>query len=648
MAGDADGRRQGATIRGLDGLRAVAIIGVLVYHLRPESLPGGYLGVDVFFVVSGFLITTLLLRELRDRGRLDLPHFWLRRARRLLPALLLVVLTSISLGFVVGGDLLVHIARQTAGALTFSNNWVEIAAGSDYFAHTSPLLFMNFWSLAVEEQFYLLWPLALAVIVACARTSRQRVGTALTIAGASALAMAVLFQLGDGSTRVYYGTDTHLFGLMLGAALAFAWAAPERPLDSPRWRAARVPAAIAALVGLLLLMLTLAQASGVTFRGGILLGSLLTAVLIAGLLGQEGPLLRLLELRPLTWVGQRSYGIYLWHWPMILIVAAALPAAVPDSGMSWFARAVALALTLVLSWGSYDWLETPVRRLGFRGAARAFLTWVSRPWGITRAPRITAGAVVVMVAVSAMALASAPDKSQAQKQIESGSVIAERSVAEATHDATAAPTAPSASPSTSGDRSVAPAPTRSSGAQQGKGANVHADFSMPRGKEITAFGDSLVVCSANALVDRFPGIMLDAESNRQWPAGKAAVEARLKQGTVRRAVLMDFGTNAGVHDRKLVESVLDDLGPDRMVVLVNLYGVWVPEGNEALAAIAAKYPNVIIADWHAAISKRPDLLQADGIHPGIEGAGLYADVVKAAFRTLSKRLQAQQAQARKG
>src|SRR5699024_11093185 len=137
------------------GLRSVAILAVLVFHLRPLSLPGGYLGVDVFFVISGFLITTLLVRELRKNHKIDLRSFWTRRARRLLPALATVVLVSVVLALLAGNDLLVHIERQVVGALTFSNNWLEIHVGSRYFNTTSPQLFVNFWSLAVEEQFYL-------------------------------------------------------------------------------------------------------------------------------------------------------------------------------------------------------------------------------------------------------------------------------------------------------------------------------------------------------------------------------------------------------------------------------------------------------------------------------------------------------------
>jgi len=598
-------RPGGGRIEGLDGLRAIAIVAVLIYHLRPESLPGGFLGVDVFFVVSGFLITTLLVRELGNRGRIDLPRFWIRRVRRLLPALALVVVVSVPAAWAVSSDLLVSIGRQTLGALTFSSNWLEIAAGSSYFTATSPQLFVNFWSLAVEEQFYLLWPIVLVVVMALTASARPRVRLALAAAALSAGLMALLHTPGEDATRVYYGTDTHLFGLMIGVALAFAWSDPRGYLASGTWLRWRQPAVLLALGGLVALMLTTEQSNPWTFRGGILVASLLTALLVAALLGRPGAFQRLMRLRPLEWVGQRSYGIYLWHWPAIVILTEALPTA-HDSPAHWAVRGLALVVTLVVSAASYRWLEQPVREHGFREAAarvrNALHSRVPARRGLARAGVVLS---VVLALLTGVAVALAPERSRTQEQIEAAQAAVDASAANAEAVDLAA-----------------------------------ADWSMPTGEEITGFGDSIVVTSADGLEYRFPGVMLDAKSIRRWSDGEAAVDARLGEGTVRRAVFLDFGTNAGVEDEALVRRVMDKLGPRRMVVVVNLYGGsdWIPEANATLASIVADYPNAIVADWHGAISQQPELLQSDRIHPGIEGAHLYAEVLESALAALSERL----------
>src|SRR5690606_1140096 len=299
--------------------------------------------------------------------------------------------------------------------------------GSSYFAQTAPQLFVNFWSLAVEEQFYLLWPVLLVLLLALTRTSRQRVQVALAVAGVSAVLMAVLHTPGQDATRVYYGTDTHLFGLMIGVALAFAWASPHSWLHSAAWQRWRQPAALVALAGLLVLMTVLHEDTALTFRGGILAASLLTAVLVAALLGPVGIYQRLLRMPPVAWLGERSYGIYLWHWPLILVLTELMPATTYDSALSWTTRALALVLTLVVAGASYRWLEMPVRQEGFLGVWRR---WSSALRGGRRAAQVVGGAAVVLLATTAVAVATAPTPSLAQQQIEANEELVAASAAE--------------------------------------------------------------------------------------------------------------------------------------------------------------------------------------------------------------------------
>lgn len=636
----------GGRLAGLDGLRAIAIVAVLVFHVRAETLPGGYLGVDVFFVVSGFLITTLLLREIAATGKIQLRAFWLRRARRLLPALALVVVTCVSAARVIGGDLLVDLDRQVLGALTFSTNWVEIGAGSSYFAHTAPLLFVTFWSLAVEEQFYLVWPVALAVLLAVV-PARHRVRVVLGLAALSAALMAALVVPGQDPTRVYYGTDTHAFGLMIGAALALARergpadhgeeqdgraGAGARDLWPSLSASARTAVGVAGLAGLAICMLTLRDAATLSYRGGILLACVCTAVVIAAVVGPTTPLARVLDAAPSAWIGQRSYGLYLWHWPALLLLTAAVPASVPDSPSWWTTRAVALTLTVALASASYRWVEMPVRRDGFRAVVGRWVAACRAPAPEATAwPRVGVAVATSLVLVTAAVALTAPHESATERAILAGEAQLRGGPVAALP--TPAPTPPATPPTATAtepaDSTPEPVPTDSPAPPPAS--------PVPTGEEITAFGDSMVVTSLHGLTARFPGIDVEATSVLQWPDGADVVRSALEAGTVRRAVVLAYGTNAGVRDPDLVRELIRDLGPDRMIVLVSVYqySYWVPETNARLAEIADEFDNVELAGWAEAIREHPELLQSDQIHPGVEGGHLYAKVIEEALARLA-------------
>ena len=620
--------RPAGRLPGLDGLRAAAILAVLAFHLDPRWLPGGFLGVDVFFVISGFLITTLLVREHARTGRVDLRGFWTRRARRLVPALLVLVPSVILLARLVEGDLLVGIRRQAVGALTFTSNWLEIAAGSDYFHSTAPQLLMNLWSLAVEEQFYLVWPLVALVLLRLAPTSRARAGVAVCLALGSAVLMATRFDPALGATRVYYGTDTHLMGLMLGAALAFAWAAPHRAWTSTaRWQRVRTPVVAGAGVVLVTLVALLDESTAFTFRGGILLASLATSVLVLGVVERPSPLRTVLDLPILRWVGERSYGLYLWHWPVILIVEADLAWAERTADGYLWSRLCCVVVTVAVADLSYRFIETPVRRRGFLGTARHALHTVR--YAGTRTARIVWGSVAVLVIALTTVLLTAPDRTGVEQLLDANAAAARvaptpAASASSTSLATAASTKPTATKAGTAT-STAPAATP-----------FVQTWAMPSGAEIDGYGDSMMVGSVHALRYYFPGIRMDARSNRQWSEGLKVVTDRGPGN--RRAVVLALGTNAGT-DLDRARATLDALGPQRMVVLVTLHGRInrIASDNAALQDLVKGRDNVAIADWDAALKGTSGQLQSDGLHPSLVGAHLYAKTIRQAFADLSQR-----------
>lgn len=347
---------------GLDGLRALAVIAVVLYH---ADLPvrGGFLGVEIFFVLSGFLITALLLTEWLQHDRVDLEAFWLRRARRLLPALFLLLAGTLGIAAFLPAAETVGIGSETLAALGYIMNWHLVLGGQSYFdIGVRPSLLQHLWSLAVEEQFYLLWPLIFAVGLRFLRLRGLLVGTVVLAVG-SALLAAMLFQPGADPSRIYYGTDTRASGILLGAVLAMVWAPWRQPAAARRsvgWTLDLL--GIAGLVGLGVATVQLFDSHPLLYRGGITLVALGTVLVIAAITHPRTRLLpALLAWGPMRWIGQRSYGIYLWHWPIFQITRPYLD--VPFDGPGLLAARI--GATLLLTELSYRLVEMPIRRGAF-------------------------------------------------------------------------------------------------------------------------------------------------------------------------------------------------------------------------------------------------------------------------------------------
>ncbi len=362
-------------------------MGVLAYHLGFGWASGGYLGVDLFFVLSGFLITALLTEEWLDTGAIRLRAFWGRRARRLLPALALL-LVAVALFVVLDGRFgppgstglvdLSGLRGDGLATLLYVANWHAIFAHQSYFAQfAAPSPFQHTWSLAIEEQFYLVWPPVLFLILSSSRGAWRTVGTGVAMLGAlaSALAMALLYQPGVDPTRVYFGTDTRVFDMLAGGALAMVVAARKEP--GRRARTALHVAGPAAAGALGALWVLAGGPGGLPpgwmFRGGFLVAAVLAVVVIADVrLAHRGPLAVVLSLRPVRWIGTISYGIYLWHWPVFVFMTPGL------TGLSGATLDTArVTLTLVIAAGSYYGVERPVRRADFAGSRRLLVPLVA-------------------------------------------------------------------------------------------------------------------------------------------------------------------------------------------------------------------------------------------------------------------------------
>jgi peptidoglycan/LPS O-acetylase OafA/YrhL len=360
----------------LDGVRALAVAAVLIFHGYPGWLPGGFLGVDAFFVLSGFLITSLLLSERERTGRISLARFWARRARRLLPALLLVlVAVAVLARYTLAAEELAALRRDALAALGYVANWRMVYRGGDYFAQTaaaSPL--QHTWSLGIEEQFYLAWPLLLVFLF---RRRPAVLAAAATGVVASGVATASLYRPAADPGRVYYGTDTRAGALLLGCALAAVLA--DRPVSQ---RSRRVIAVVGALGAVTVTGAWLRASGGDAwlYRGGLTgLGLAVAAVLAHLVTAPDARAARVLSLPPLVWLGRISYGVYLWHWPLFLALTADR---LGFAGPGLFA--VRVAVTLLAATASYHLVERPIRdgRVPTRVLAPATATAVGAVTGV--------------------------------------------------------------------------------------------------------------------------------------------------------------------------------------------------------------------------------------------------------------------------
>jgi peptidoglycan/LPS O-acetylase OafA/YrhL len=393
---------------GLDGLRAIAVLAVIAYHLDLGWAPGGLLGVGVFFTLSGYLITDLLLGTRAVSGSLKLGEFWIRRARRLLPAVFLMIAVVVAWVILLEPAFLPGLRSDVLAATFYVSNWWNIVREASYFARFGPPPPLeHLWSLAVEEQFYLIWPWLVWIVLRFTRKSPTLAGMSLTgmalaLSATSAIAMWVLYEPGVDPTRVYEGTDTRAFGLLLGAALAVVW--PSRRLSTDlatRWRVLLDGVGVAGLVVIALLIWRTSEYSPFLYHGGIVLLTIGTVATVAALAHPATLLGVAVGWAPLRWIGVRSYGIYLWHWPIIVLTAPSL-----DQRPTFTLQVLQVAATIAVAALSWRFFEEPIRR-GALG--RLWKQIRSGEWRRSASTRLQrrrriVGSVVALLAVGVLAV----------------------------------------------------------------------------------------------------------------------------------------------------------------------------------------------------------------------------------------------------
>lgn len=580
---------------GLDGLRALAVLAVIAYHLNLSWAQGGLLGVCLFFVLSGYLITCILLRQWEQFGRFDLKDFWLRRARRLLPALFVMLGGVLLWAEFYAPDRLASLGSEVLAAIFYASNWSQIFHDISYFQSFGPPSPLgHLWSLAVEEQFYLFWPLLLGLGLRFLPRRNWVAGGTAILALASALGMALIYTPGVDPSRVYYGTDTRAFALLTGAVLAFFWSGGKLSASLSGYkRLALDGAGLAGLIIIIWMIVQINQYQPFLYQGGLLLFSLAAAVVVAVLAHPDSLLGKLFGLKPLRLLGACSYGIYLWHYPIIILTSPAV-----NTGGIDIPRSLAqIAVSIILAVLSFYFIEEPIRRGKWQGFCQGLKSpgWWRKPMLISG--KITLVSMVMVLSVFCFTVYGNMQLSQNQVSSPPQEEVGDKQMPE------------SESPVV--------------------GRNPVSDpENKLTGQDITIIGDSVMLNIEPILQKRLPGIVVDAEIGRQMYEASDLISELQELDKLRKIVIIELGTNGFFTEEQLFKT-LDSLEGVERIVLVNarVPKPWQNAINETLAKIAKSYPRTGLVDWYGASSDHNEYFYPDGVHLNPTGAEAYAEIL---------------------
>jgi peptidoglycan/LPS O-acetylase OafA/YrhL len=568
-------------IPAIDGLRALAVIAVMFYHLGFSWIPGGFLGVDLFFVISGYVITRLLLDSIAQSGGLDLRGFYIARARRLLPALLFtVVTTTIAIG-IWAPDTIKRFVTDMPFALTGTMNWWLVAREQDYFESIGrPPLLQHTWSLAVEAQFYLVWPLILYFILK--RLGKNRIPfAALLIAAASGITLLIVSLSLDASSssdvsHIYFGTDTHSIGLFLGAALAVSWI-PQNFTTTLTKQAQNFidGVGVFGFIGILATFLFIDESDPTLYKIAFPLAAIFGAAIIMSVVHPASRFAPVLENPVLLWIGQRSYAIYLWHWIIFQVTRPTVDLA----GQTWALYSLRILIVFALADISLRYVEIPIRR----GALKYWLKGLKYR---TKKERSRQTRFFISIFVLVLALSS---------------VVSVRAI------------------SIGNEQRVAIEKSLNS-------SEVSAPDPSSEGIWLT--GDSVILGIRTSLNEVAPVSLINARIGRQAPELLDVMKRDIAQAGD-SPVIFNLGNN-GLLQEEVVREIFELVKSQSSIIVVNtaVPRPWRDSNNSILSQVASQYSNVKVIDWNSVSEGRPEYFAPDGVHLVPAGVEAYVSEIK--------------------
>ena len=605
-------------ITGLDGIRAIAVIMVLAYHLKLALFKSGFLGVTVFFVLSGYLITGILISEVEEEGTIDLKNFWLRRIRRLVPAVMSMAVVIIFVSAVVNRVIFTKGCKDFLASVLGFNNWWQIFNKVSYFeAAGVPSPFTHCWSLAIETQFYLIYPLILLGIYKLAKSRGEGrakrgllfAGVTLLLALISVILMIVLFDPQQDASRVYYGTDTRAFSLLFGALLAILW---EYRMV-PRRLSASVNMVLGSVSFAVLLVMTIAinGSSNFWYRGGQFVGTILTVLVIYTVLGRKTWLSRFLSNPVLKWIGDRSYSIYLWHYPIILLISKGIKA-------SWWITLIEIVLSVVLAELSYRFIETPIRH-GIIGEYLNILR--SRPKSrqekkrqvqvARRSLKVMAGTFVLTVSLI-ICMVFVPKKNALD------TLQKRETKAKETGKMTEEQLAKQKANGSESDDTICTADL--------------TDDEILEGLNLLLIGDSIAVDVTDDFYEMFPNSVSDTKIGRITSLGKQVLDSYIDEKKWEgEGVIFASLSNSPINGE--LEDIREKIGKDMPLFLTTVripHDTFEEESNSKIKKFVEENDHTYLIDWYAASEGHDEYFDADDTHLLPAGAKAYAKCIKEA------------------
>jgi len=605
-------------ITGLDGIRAIAVIMVLAYHLKLALFKSGFLGVTVFFVLSGYLITGILISEVEEEGTIDLKNFWLRRIRRLVPAVMSMAVVIIFVSAVVNRIIFTKGCKDFLASVLGFNNWWQIFNKVSYFEAagvTSP--FTHCWSLAIETQFYLIYPLILLGIYKLAKSRGEGrakrgllfAGVTLLLALISVILMIVLFDPQQDASRVYYGTDTRAFSLLFGALLAILW---EYRMV-PRRLSASVNMVLGSVSFAVLLVMTIAinGSSNFWYRGGQFFGTILTVLMVYAVSGRKTWLSRFLSNPVLKWIGDRSYSIYLWHYPIILLISKGIKA-------SWWITLIEIVLSVVLAELSYRFIETPIRH-GIIGEYLNILR--SRPKSrqekkrqiqvARRSLKVMAGTFVLTVSLI-LCMVFVPKKNALD------TLQKRETKAKETGKMTEEQLAKQKANGSESDDTICTADL--------------TDDEILEGLNLLLIGDSIAVDVTDDFYEMFPNSVSDTKIGRITSLGKQVLDSYIDEKKWEgEGVIFASLSNSPINGE--LEDIREKIGKDMPLFLTTVripHDTFEEESNSKIKKFVEENDHTYLIDWYAASEGHDEYFDADDTHLLPAGAKAYAKCIKEA------------------